>query len=255
MYKNKHKNMTAMLNNFKVKEGCDFVRLSTWVDWKNLNLMKISPLPLMSLCEAVKNDKHLKTGHYTHPETAKLRRMWDNINPADRSSTSWGADVNGGNKRLKYFWCQEPKTSDTHKEIQRLQRLIEGSVEATFKICGVFHQVPVYLHSLPNKNPYKATLDVEGYIGEGYDLQSPNTWGDYTCSVNDREVLPKMVELLMTAERNITHLFVYNLYTGTLLTYIIDWKNPESLRLKRKCEDYYHQMLELRNKQEWDNKI
>ena len=248
------KNMTAMLNNFKVKPGCNFVRLSSWVNYRDLDSLKVSPLPLMSLCEAIKSDKHLKTFHYTTPETDKLRRMWDNINPADRSATSWGADVEGGNKRLTYFWQQEPKTSDTHKEIQRLLKLTQGSVEATFKICGVSHQVHVCLHSLPNKNPYKATHDVVGYIGDGDEWEIPNTWGDYTCSVSDKSLLPKMVELLMTAERNITNLFVYNSYTGTLITYFIDWNNPETMKLKRKCEDYYHQMLELRNKQEWENK-
>ena len=255
MCNNQHKNMTAMLNNFKVKPDCDFIRLSTWVNYRALDSLKVSPLTLMDLCEKVKNDKHLKKGHCTTPYTKKLRRMWDNINPADRSVISYGADVKHGDKRLSNFWCQEVKHNPTYDEIQRLQRVIEGSVEATFKICGVSHQVLVYLHSLPNLKPYKATLDLEGYIGDSVDLESPNCWADYTCSISDKSLLPKMVELLMIAEGNITHLYVYNLYTGTWITYIIDWKNPESMRLKRKCEDYYHQMLELRNKQEWENKI
>ena len=238
--------MRAMLNNFAVKPNCDLIRLSRFVRGNSCP----EPRLYTDIVGLLMNDTNLQEISLPTRWTKKLARMWDGFK-GDKSLVPYYWDIQkGGGTVLSAsegatFFGQVGRMKITRDvcELWRLYDHIIGAVSSCFYFKDMQFQVPYELHSLPNLNAYRTSIDV---------VANGNTYIDLTCSATDDNLLSKMIELLMLCGTTDKVLMVYNFYSGKGYRYI---PHEPNYSLLASVQELYKKFCELRNKQEVENKI
>lgn len=238
--------MNAMLNDFKVNPKFDYARLSKEVNHPHY------PRELALIEQELMNDPNLRFISAPTPFTEKLHRAWLGFK-GDKGKVSYYWDVlkGGGSLHQADEGCAEFNQANYFKitpDVKNIWGLLDKSlpfIEATFNLSAMKFQVEYYKYSLDKRSPYKTNID---FIACKDNMG--NYYGDFTNSFTKTNLVPKMVELLMLAGNVADGLIVYNFVLG--VGYFYDGRNEKLLKM---CEDLYHKIMLLRDKQEWDNKI